>query len=170
MYIAVSEIFCAHIIKMVRSLQSSPVRNDFFVVGLFDFLLKAIKLVNSVGLHSVSDPGREVPFDISPAYDVRHINRINGLVKLHYFAWSFEVVVGVLENLMWQMPHKIEYSGIFPLVFAECLIVHEKIDHVAVAVDITYPVSEFICRQRPLCPVTIGKSKGDVITQRIVFQ
>ena len=40
----------------------------------------------------------------------------------------------------------------------------------AVAVDLVDPLREFFGRQRPLLPVAIGESKGDVVAQAVVLQ
>ena len=101
---------------------------------------------------------------------MRHINCIHTIVSFYYFARRFKIIVGMFQYLLGQMSHKIEYACIFPLVLAECFIMHEQIDNLPVSVDVIYPVSEFIRGKRPLRPVTIGKSERDVVTKRVIFQ
>src|SRR3972149_3109370 len=121
--------------------------------------------MNGVGLHSVPEPGREVPFGIGPAYNMRHINRISGLVRLNYLTWCFKIVVRMLQDLIRQVADKIKNTGISPLMLPKCLIIHKEVNHIAVAIYIAYPSGKFICRQRPLRPVTVGKSKGNVVAE-----
>ncbi len=74
------------------------------------------------------------------------------------------------EDFLGQVPHEIEDAGILPLVFAQGLIIHEEVDHLAVAVDGADPAGELLGRQRPLGPVTVGEPEGDVVAERVILQ
>ena len=54
MYIAVGEVFSAHIIKMVAGLEFSPVVQKFFVFRLLDIRLHSVKLVQRIRLHRIA--------------------------------------------------------------------------------------------------------------------
>ena len=53
------------------------------------------------------------------------------------------------------MPHKIEYARIFPLMLAEGLVIHKKVNNVTVAVNRVNPLGKFVGGKRPFGPSAI---------------
>ena len=72
-----------------------------------------------------------------------------------HFAGRHKIIIGMLEYFVRQMLHKIKYAGIFPLMLAECFVIHKQIYDIAAAVDLIDPVGEFFRRQRPFGPAAV---------------
>ena len=68
------------------------------------------------------------------------------------------------------MAEKIEDARFRPLMLAEGFVIEKEIAEHAVAVDLPNPRREFLGRERPLLPLSIGKAKGDVVAESVVFQ
>ena len=66
--------------------------------------------------------------------------------------------------------HKIKYARIFPLMLAECFIIHKQIDDITVAIDSADPIAVFARHQRPFIPAPVGKPKRYIVAQRVIFQ
>ena len=103
---------------MVRCLKFTPVVKYRLVAYRLYLLFEPIELVNRIRLHRVTQPGRQVSFDIGPAYDMGYVNDANRGIRFDDFTWRLEIVIWMLEDLARQMPHKIEYARLFPLVLA----------------------------------------------------
>ncbi len=189
--IAVGPVFGAHVVEMVACGEFSPVVEEvghlgflFFGGGrlgfndaVFDEFFEAIGFFEGVVLHGVASPGGEVAFGVGPGDVVGDIVFADGIELLEGLRWCDEVVFGGavgffgdIEDCFGEFFEELEYSGVFPLVFAEGFVVHEEVAEIAVAVDLVDPACEFFGAEWPFFPCFVGESEGDVVGEFVVFE
>src|SRR3989344_3386152 len=125
--------------------------------------LKAVDLAYGFLLHFVAKPCAQVPFNISPADIMGEVKLSNSIVPFYGLAWSYKIIVGMIQYLLRQVPQKLENALVFPLVLAKGFVVHEQIDNIAVAVDFVYPLRVFWSRERKFLPAFLREPECNVI-------
>ena len=93
MHVAVGKIFGAHVIKVIRGLQSAPVCDDVGFVRGPDLMLERVEPMEGVFLHGITPPRGEIPLDVRTAYRVRHIKFADGIESGYDLAGSFKIVI-----------------------------------------------------------------------------
>src|SRR5690606_11672470 len=88
----------------------------------------------------------------------------------HYFGGRGKGEVGVAEESLGMMLHKIKNPALCPLVLSKSLIIHKEVANFILLWDLVDPIHKFAHRKRIICPRLFGKSKSNIITQTEVFQ
>ncbi len=100
---------------------------------------------------------------------MRNVKGILGRIFFQALGRGEKFVAGVQHKTR-QRGEKIKDAGLDPLVLAEGFVIHKQIDQWAARLALSDPVCEFVSQQRILGPRGIGKTKGDVVAETVVFQ
>jgi len=155
---------------VIRGLEPAPIAQQVRIAAVSDSLLHPVEFRDGVLLHGVAQPGGQIALRVGPTDQVGHVDDVRRLIGVGHLARGLEVVVGVLEDFRRQLSKEVEDAGVLPLMLAEGLVVHEQIDNVSVTVDRVDPLAELSDAERPLAPVPVGESEGDVVAEAVVLQ
>src|SRR3989344_379430 len=101
---------------------------------------------------------------------MRHIEFPAHRVASDRLGGRYEVIVRSAENFAGKRAKKIKDPGRAPLMLAKRLIIHKKIDHLAVPAYRAHPVGEFLRRKRIFAPTLLAESKRNIVRELVIFK
>ena len=170
MDIAVVPIFGTHGVGVVGSSEIAPSANKFGVVSGEDALSDGVEVVHGGVLHGIRSPSGEVALGVCPSDGFWHGDFVGGLHEVAGFRNGDEFVFVLTEPSGNEAFHKIENTGILPLMFAESFKIHEKIDEWTTETIVVEPTQVFRYSERSLAPATITKTEGDIVREPVILE
>ena len=128
MNIAIIPVFGAHGVRVVGSSHVAPGMDKIIIVCGENTVAKVVEVVCGRALHGIGCPGREVAFGIGPGDSIWHGDVVSWKHEVACFGDGDEFIIIGAQPFWDKSIHEAEYAGVFPLMFAEGLEIHEEVN------------------------------------------
>ena len=144
--------------------------SSLLVVGHEALLFERIDILDRGALHRVAHPRGEVAIGVGPRDDVRHVDLVSRLVRRDDLGGRFEIQArDSSQASRGQLFEELKNAGVFPLVLAEGLVVHEKIHRISLGASPTHWPNFSVVSGHSL-HVARRKTERDVVGEAVILQ
>ena len=170
MHISVVPVFGTHGIGVVGCCEIAPSADEAIILCSKDTIAQCVEVMSGRMLHGIRSPSGKVTFGVGPSDSVWHGDVVGGGHEVAGFGDSDKFVVIGAEPFWDEGLHEIKDTGVFPLMLAEGLEIHEEIDERTAQTVVIDPVDVFGDGEWPLTPAAIRETKRDVVGQAVILK